>query len=57
MLPGIWGLLTESTAAHWRGVSAYIEHFAAERQIEALEQLLYRGTTQIDACLIKVLPA
>jgi hypothetical protein len=39
------------------GVSAYIEYFAAERRIEALEQLLYRGTTQIAACLIKVLPA
>ena len=42
---------TRDVIAHWRGVSAYIECFAAERPIEALEQLaleqlLYRGTTQ-----------
>jgi hypothetical protein len=41
MLPGIWGLLTESTAAHWRGVSAYIEYFAAERRIEAQKPSAY----------------
>jgi hypothetical protein len=40
VLPGIWGLLTEVLQRIGVGVSAYIEYFAAERRIEALEQLL-----------------